>query len=148
LSEPPFATACGPFARTLTLAAALAVLAGVLTGAPASAVDSHVILVEGDRLSPERIEIDNGEMVTWRAPSGQSLHLEMDAHPAGHEVIERTTEIRAIFRLPGRHGYTVTLTSSAGARLRGVVVVRPSEPPGRPLPFCGPGSSTRICFEP
>ena len=119
-----------------------------LVATMAWATDSRLILVHPDRLSPDRIEIHNGETVTWRAASGQELRLEMDAYPAGHEVVERTTEIRATFREPGRHGYAVRLGGHAGAFLRGAVVVFPGDLPAESSPICAPGSSPRICFEP
>ncbi len=60
----------------------------------------------------------------WRAASGRPLRLELDPHPSGHEVVLRAGEVRAYFRKPSEHWYTVTITNGSGEPLRGTVSVR------------------------
>jgi len=88
-------------------------LLGVTVSA-AGAVDAPVILVQADRLVPERLEVHLGEVVTWRAAGGRPLRLELDPHPSGHEVVVRAGEVRAYFRKPGEHWYKVTIVNGPG----------------------------------
>jgi len=66
-------------------------LLGVTVSA-AGAVDAPVILVQAERLVPERLEVHVGEVVTWRAARGRPLRLELDSHPSGHGVGSRRTD--------------------------------------------------------
>jgi len=123
----------------------------ILIGLTASAVgssDAPVIVVHAGRLTPDRLEVHLGEVVTWRAAGGRHFRLELDPHPSGHEVVRRAGEIRAYFRKPGEHWYTITITNGAGKPLRGTVSVRGGQNKGEPLLTCGPESSGRICIEP
>ena len=112
------------------------------------AVDAPVILVEAERLIPERLEVHLGEVVTWRAAGGRVLRLELDPHPSGHEVVVRAGEVRAYFRTPGDHWYTVTIANGAGKTLRGTVSVREGQIREDPVLICGSESSRRICIAP
>ena len=118
------------------------------TVSTAGATDSPVILVQAERLIPERLEVHLGEVVTWRAAGGRSLRLELDPHPSAHEVVVRAGEVRAYFRKLGEHWYTVTIVNGPGKTLRGTVSVRERQSTGVPFPSCGPESSDRICIEP
>ena len=122
-------------------------LLGVTVSA-ANAIDAPVILVQADRLVPERLEVHLGEVVTWRAPGGRPLRLELDPHPSGHEVVVRTGEVRAYFRKPGEHWYKVTIVNGPGKTLRGTVSVREGQVREEQLLICGSESSGRICIEP
>lgn len=122
-------------------------LLGVTVSA-AKAIDAPVILVQADRLVPERLEVHLGEVVTWRAPGGRPLRLELDPHPSGHEVVVRTGEVRAYFRKPGEHWYKVTIVNGPGKTLRGTVSVREGQIREEQLLICGSESSGRICIEP
>ncbi len=118
------------------------------TVSAAGAVDAPVILVQAERLVPERLEVHVGEVVTWRAAGGRPLRLELDPHPSGHEVVVRTGEVRAYFRKPGEHWYKVTIGNGSGKALRGTVSVGEGRIGGEQLLICGPESSGRICIEP
>ncbi len=133
-----------PFRLTFCLAISLL---GVTMSA-AGAVDAPVILVQAERLVPERLEVHLGEVVTWRAAGGRPLRLELDPHPSGHEVVVRAGEVRAYFRKPGEHWYKVTILNGPGKTLRGTVSVREGQTKGEQLLICGPESSGRICIEP
>lgn len=122
-------------------------LLGVTVSA-AGAVDAPVILVQGERLVPERLEVHVGEVVTWRASGGRPLRLELDPHPSGHEVVVRTGEVRAYFRKPGEHWYKVMIVNGPGRTLRGTVLVREGQIKEEQLLICGSESSGRICIEP
>lgn len=110
--------------------------------------DKPIITVSRDALSPGVIEVHVGEMIRWRAPGGEHLHLHLDAHPRAHEAVVRSGEIRAVFLLPGVHTYKVSVITDGRRALAGTVIVRePEKAPERPT-VCGPGSSKEICFEP
>lgn len=126
----------------------LAVILVGFTVSAAGAIDVPVILVQPGRLIPERLEVHVGEVVTWRAAGGRPLRLELDPHPSGHEVVLRAGDVRAYFRKPGEHWYTVTITNGSGRSLRGTVSVREGQLGGEELLICGPESSGRICIEP
>lgn len=126
----------------------LAVILIGLTASGAGSSDAPVIVVHTERLIPDRLEVHLGEVVTWRAASGRHFRLELDPHPSGHEVVRRAGEVRAYFRKPGEHWYTITITNGAGKPLRGTVSVREGQSKGEPLLICGPESSGRICIEP
>ena len=125
---------------------ALAILGLAMSGA--EAVDAPVIRVQPGRLVPERLDVHLREVVTWTAVSGRRVRLELDPHPSGHEVVIRAGEVRAYFRKPGVHWYTVTVENGPGTPLRGTVSVREEQDKEEPLLICGPESSGRICFEP
>ena len=114
----------------------------------AGAVDAPVILVQAERLVPERLEVHLGEVVTWRAAGGRPLRLELDPHPSGHEVVVRSGEVRAYFRKPGEHWYKVTTVNGPGKTLRGTVSVREGQIREEQQLICGSESSGRICIEP
>ena len=118
------------------------------TVSAAGAVDAPIILVEAERLIPERLEVHPGEVVTWRATGGHPLRLELDPHPSAHEVVVRAGQVRAYFRKPGDHWYTVTLANGPGKTLRGNVSVREGLIREEQFIICGPESSGRICIEP
>lgn len=121
----------------------LALLVSGFTLSAAGAVDAPVIHVQRGRLVPERLEV-----VTWNVEGGRRVRLEMDPHPSGHEVVIRAGEVRAYFRKPGVHWYTVTVEYGPSSPLRGTVLVGERQDKGAPLLICGPESSGRICFEP
>jgi len=126
----------------------LAVILLGFTVSAAGAIDAPVILVQAERLIPERLEVHLGEVVTWRSAGGRSLRLELDPHPSGHEVVVRTGEVRAYFRKPGEHWYKVTIANGPEKSLRGTVSVREGQI-GKEQPLiCGSESSGRICIEP
>lgn len=119
-----------------------------LTPSAAGAVDAPVIHVQRGRLVPERLEVHLGEVVTWNVEGGRRVRLELDPHPSGHEVVIRAGEVRAYFRKPGAHWYTVTVENWPSSPLRGTVLVGERQEKGEPLLICGPETSGRICFEP
>ena len=124
-------------------------LAGLLwVVSAAGAADAPVIVVDAGRLTPERLQVHVGEVVTWRTRGGRPLRLEMDPHPRGHEVAVRAGEVRAYFRTPGEHTYTVTLKNGPGRPLRGTISVQGREAGEGELLTCGPESSGRICIQP
>jgi hypothetical protein len=126
-------------------------LAVILLGSTvltAGATDAPVILVQAERLIPERLEVHLGEVVTWRAAGGRSLRLELDPHPSAHEVVVRAGEVRAYFRKPGEHWYTVTILNGPRKTLRGKVSVRERQIREEQPLTCGSESSERICIEP
>jgi plastocyanin len=118
------------------------------TVSAAGAVDAPVILVQAERLVPERLEVHVGEVVTWRAAGGRPLRLELDPHRSGHEVVLRTGEVRTYFRKPGEHWYKVTIVDRPGKALRGTVSVREGQIREERLLICGPESTGRICIAP
>lgn len=126
----------------------VAIVVLVFTVSAANAIDAPVILVQADKLVPERLEVHLGEVVTWRGPDSRALRVELDPHPSGHEVVVRAGEVRAYFRKPGEHWYKVTIVNGPRKALRGTVSVREGQNKGGQLPSCGPESSGRICFEP
>jgi hypothetical protein len=107
------------------------------TVSPATAIDAPVILVQAERLMPERLEVHLGEVATWRAAGGRSLRLELDPHPSAHEVVVRAGEVRAYFRKPGEHCYTVTILNRPERKLRGTVSVREGQIKEEQLLICG-----------
>lgn len=119
-----------------------------LAAAAAWAADAPIVIVQPDRLIPERLEVGLGERVIWREGAGRLFRLEFDPHPSGHEVVVSAGEVRASFRIVGEHPYTVTVQGGARRRLRGLVSVRDGQPEAEQLLICGPNSSVRICFEP
>lgn len=125
-----------------------AIVAVVFTVSGAHAIDAPVIVVQPDKLVPERIEVHLGEVVTWRTSAGGSIRLELDPHPSGHEVVVRAGEVRAYFRKPGEHWYKVTIVNGPGKMLRGTVAVREGQIGEEQPLICGSESSGRICIEP
>jgi len=114
----------------------------------ANADDRPIVAVSREAVSPERLEVHVGEVVTWRAAGGGRLRIELDKHRDAHEVIERTGQIRGVFRQVGEHSYEGQLVENGQRRFRGVVVVRPPTTVPQWPETCGPESSTRICFAP
>jgi hypothetical protein len=110
--------------------------------------DQPVITVSRDALSPGVIEVHVGEMIRWRAPGGEHLHLRLDAHPRAHAAVVRSGEIRAVFLLPGVHTYKVSVITDGQRALSGTVIVREAAKASPRPTVCGPGSSKEICFEP
>lgn len=119
---------------------------GAVAGAHAD--DQPTVTVSREAVSPARLEVHVGEVVTWRAAGGGRLRIELDKHRDAHEVIERTGQIRGVFRHAGEHWYEARLADNGHRHLRGVVVVRPSTTVPQWPETCDPGSSTRICFAP
>lgn len=120
----------------------------LLTGIAGTAwtAERPVVVVASEEVRPARLEVHVGEIVTWRGHGDARLRLELDRHPGGHDVIERTGEVRVVFLEPGAHTYTVTAWS--GRPLRGTVVVQPDEWPWAGPRECAPGSFDRICVAP
>lgn len=112
------------------------------------AADQPIITVGPDALVPQRIEVHVGELIRWRAPGGEHLHLRLDTHPHAHEAVVRSGEIRAVFLLPGVHTYEVLLITDGRRALAGTVIVKEAEAAVDPPRTCGPGSFKEICFEP
>jgi hypothetical protein len=112
------------------------------------AADQPIITVGPDALAPQRIEVHVGELIRWRAPDGEHLHLRLDTHPHAHEAVVRSGEIRAIFLLPGVHTYEVLLITDGRKALAGTVVVKEAEAAVDPPRTCGPDSFKEVCFEP
>jgi hypothetical protein len=134
-----------PVTARLTVAALA--LTWLVAGTAWSA-DRPIVLVHPDRIVPARLQVHLGELVTWQAPSGGVLRLELDRHPSSHEVVVRSGRVVAYFRKPGEHWYLVSL--EAGGRrkqLRGVVTVS-EKSAQEPSIACSPESSNRICVEP
>jgi hypothetical protein len=123
-------------------------LVGLLIASAAGATDEPVVLVAHERITPARLEVHVGEIVTWRAGNAQVLRLELDPHPSAHEVVMRSGEIRAFFRKPGTHWYSVAVQSDGHRTMRGVVMVRQESEPRPGTPFCSRESSEVICVEP
>ena len=126
--------------------AAFTLLAVVAIGT-AHGDDRPVVTISRQAVSPARLEVHIGEIVTWRAAGGGRLRIELDKHPDAHEVIERTGQVRGVFRQVGEHWYEGRLTDDGHRRFRGVIVVRPATAPQWPE-TCSPESSMRICFAP
>jgi hypothetical protein len=135
-----------PMSRLTIFWLAISLLGATVSAA--GAVDAPVILVQADRLVPERLEVHLGEVVTWRAAGGRPLRLELDPHPAGHEIMVRAGDVRAYFRKPGEHWYTVMILNGPGKTLRGTVSVREGQAREEQQLLCGSESSGRICIEP
>lgn len=112
------------------------------------AADQPIITVGPDALAPHRIEVHVGELIRWRAPGGEHLHLQLDAHPQAHEAVVRSGEIRAIFLLPGVHTYEVLLIGDGRRALAGTVIVKEAEAAVDLPRICDPRSFKEICFEP
>ena len=94
------------------------------------------------------IEVHVGELIRWQAPSGEHLHLGLDAHPGAHEAVVRSGEIRAVFLLPGVHTYKVFVITDGREALAGTVIVKEAEAAvDRPF-ICGPVSFKEVCFQP
>ena len=120
----------------------------LLLAAQAFAADQPIITVSREALSPAVIEVHVGELIRWRAPGGEHLHLRLDAHPRAHEAVVRSGEIRGVFLLPGVHTYKVSVITDGRKVLSGTVIVKEANKVlERPL-VCGPGSFKEICFEP
>jgi hypothetical protein len=120
----------------------------LLVASAAWAEDVPTVSVSRDHLAPQSLEARVGEIVTWRAVDGSVLRLEMDPNPPGHDVIVRAGTIRAVFTLPGVHGYSMVVEGDRLRRLQGRVVVKESERPSVDLPWCAGQTSRRICVEP
>jgi hypothetical protein len=134
-----------PVSAHLTVAAFALVW---FTATRVGGADAPIVVVHPDRIVPDRIQVHLGELVTWQAPSGGALRLELDPHPSAHEVVVRAGRIAAYFRTPGDHWYRVSLERGARRQqLRGIVVVAEKAEP-EPFTTCAPESSGRICFEP
>jgi len=112
------------------------------------AADQPIIMVGPDALAPQRIEVHVGELIRWRAPGGEHLHLRLDTHPHAHEAVVRSGEIRAVFLLPGVHTYEVLLIANGRKALAGTVIVKEAEAAVDLPRACGPDSFKEICFEP
>lgn len=123
-------------------------LAILVLGGPAAGGDEPLIRVSREGVVPTRLEVHVGEVVRWRAEGRAGVHLDMDRHPQGHEVIQRLGEVRAIFLQPGEHSYTAHLLGDGRRTFRGTVVVREGTAPAEEILRCAPESSPRICFEP
>ena len=124
------------------------VVAFLLLAARTFATDQPIITVWRDALAPHLIEVHVGELIRWRAPGGEHLHLQLDAHPRAHEAVVRSGEIRAVFLLPGVHTYEVLLITDGRKVLAGTVVVKAAEGAIDVPRTCGPASFKEICFEP
>jgi hypothetical protein len=110
--------------------------------------DLPIVDVSRQGLIPDRIEVHVGELVRWRTVKGVRIRLEFDPHRDAHEVVERSGEVRAIFRRSGEHWYAASIVGDGHHHVRGVVIVRERDHPA-PSPLeCGPESSPRICFQP
>ena len=125
----------------------LAVGSVFVTG-KAFGTDQPVIAVGPDALAPQTIEVHVGELIRWRAPGGEHLHLQLDAHPQAHEAVVRSGEIRAVFLLPGVHTYEMLVMTDGRKTLAGTVVVKESLGEVAIPPTCAPVSSREVCFEP
>jgi len=120
----------------------------LLLAARTFGVDQPIITVSQDALSPGVIEVHVGESIRWKALGGEHLHLRLDAHPAAHEAVVRSGEIKAVFLLPGVHNYEVSIIRDGRKALAGTVIVKEAEAAvERPL-TCGPVSFREVCFEP
>lgn len=124
------------------------VLLVVLLAPGARAADEPVVEVSREGIRPQRIEVHVGELVIWRSGKGQILRLELDPHPTAHEVVIRTTEIRAFFRKPGLHSYSIVVQGDGPREFRGLVMVREGQGPTEPTPLCAGAAFERICVEP
>ena len=127
---------------------ALALVGFLIIDGPVGAADRPVIVISNQALAPVRLEVHLGEQVRWRAAGGGRLRIELDDHPAAHEVIERTEEIKAVFLKPGEHSYSGTLVENGKRSFRGIVAVTGTPDTDVLPPVCSPESSRRICFEP
>lgn len=124
------------------------VIGFLLLAAPTFGADQPIITVSRDALAPGVIEVHVGELIRWKAPGREHLHLRLDAHPAAHEAVVRSGEIKAVFLLPGVHTYEVSLITDGRKALAGTVIVKEAQAAvERPL-TCGPGNFREICFEP
>ena len=124
----------------------IAVLAAVLATSSAYADDRPVVIVSAQGVTPARLVVHAGEIVSWRGPDNRRLRIELDDHLSAHEIVEREGQVRGIFRKTGEHSYV----ARPGDRLRGsrgVIVVKQSSQPPLCFPECAPESSERICFE-
>ena len=120
----------------------------LLLAAPTFGADQPMITVSRDALAPDVIEVHVGELIRWKAPAGEHLHLRLDAHPGAHEAVVRSGEIKAVFLLPGVHTYEVSVITDGRKALAGTVIVKEAAAAvERPL-TCGPVSFREVCFEP
>ncbi len=116
--------------------------------APAFGADRPIVAVSRDTLTPAVIEVHAGELIRWKAPGGEHLHLRLDAHPGAHEAVVRSGEIKAVFLLPGVHTYEVSVITDGRKALTGTVIVKDAQAAvERPL-RCDPVSVRAVCFEP
>ena len=124
----------------------IAVLAAVLATSSAYADDRPVVIISAQGVTPARLEVHVGEIVSWRSAENRRLRIELDDHPSAHEIVEREGQVRGIFRTTGEHSYVAR--HGDGVRdSRGVIIVRQSSQPTHGFPECAPESSERICFE-
>lgn len=120
----------------------------LLLAARTFGVDQPIITVSQDALLPGVIEVHVGEVISWKALGGEHLHLRLDAHPAAHEAVVRSGEIKAVFLLPGVHNYKVSVIRDGRKVLAGTVIVKEAAAAVERLLTCGPGSLREVCFEP
>lgn len=124
----------------------IAILAAVLATSSAYADDRPVVIVSAQGVTPARLEVHVGEIVSWRSADNRRLRIELDDHPSAHEIVEREGQVRGIFRKTGEHSY-VARPSDGLRHSRGLIVVKQSSEPSAGFPECAPESSERICFE-
>ena len=124
----------------------IAVLAAVLATSLVYADDRPVVIVSAQGVTPARLEVHVGEIVSWRSADNRRLRIELDDHPSAHEIVEREGQVRGIFRKTGEHSY-VARPGDGLRDSRGLIVVKQSSQPPAGFPECAPESSERICFE-
>jgi hypothetical protein len=120
----------------------------VLGPGPGFSDDRPVVTISPDGVSPARLEVHVGEIVSWRSATGGRLRVELDAHPGAHEIIERRGEVRGVFRQVGQHWYAGSVIDNGARSFRGVVVVHRAATPVESPDTCAQESSQRICFDP
>ena len=121
-------------------------LAAVLATSSAYADDRPVVIVSAQGVTPARLEVHVGEIVSWRSADNRRVRLELDDHPSAHEIVEREGQVRGIFRKTGEHSY-VARPGDGLRDSRGLIVVKQSSQPPAGFLECAPESSERICFE-
>ena len=134
--------------RAMTSCFGAACLGMVLVALTARAADLPVVVVTDSGVTPARLEVHVGEVVTWRGPGSGRLRIALDDHVGAHEAAERDGEVFAVFRRTGEHRYSVRLLGRATRVMYGVVVVRETTSTPSVPDVCAPGSSARICFQP
>jgi len=108
--------------------------------------DRVTVVLSHHNLSPERIEVHVGDLVTWRSERGEQIHLRFDLHPHAHEVTSRFSEVHAFFRTAGEHAYSGRIKD--GRRFHGLVLVRERDAPPFATPEAQCDASNTLCIVP
>ena len=108
---------------------AASVILAMVAPAPTVADAARRIVIEGDRVSPDILDVLTGERVDFVNRAGVPVHLQLGDNDQEHEVVQIpiTGPIRAVFHRPGTHPYIVHVYGRQTRALAGVVVVTTDE---------------------